>query len=1151
MSRARTWLRALAVLLVLVSASVVATASARAWAQAPEPSSELRFGAGSKSGSFTKTAEAIGGAVDPGLGFEVVHTNGSCDNVRRLARGELDAALVKYDVAAEAFGVAVAGAAASTRPPESAPATVAEAEASAAAALTSAALFSAGRPPAIATVVAFAASEAAGVLAGNSGWMCDLTAAELDGVELQLVAAIDESAAHVLIRRPVRLDNLAAVGQRPIFVGQRGSGSMETSKIILGAAGLSLDDVNSVDIKNKAAMTAMEQGELLLMLRTTEVPNAPIARLLDTGMAGLNALPSSVVERLIDGFPYYRVCKIGADSYPGLENDVPTVCVSTVVLTARREGEDALDNEQVIGLIDGLGRLRDEGKFERLRWHGFAASTPVPLHPGAKLRDLDARAREPGQVRFGASSKTGSFTRTANALALALDEIDAEMDFEVRHTGGSCDNVRKLARGEVDAALVQYAVAAEAWTAAAAAREQAAAGAAATELEGESGWMCGLETAELEGVELQLVAAIDDSAVHLIVRRPVRLDDFGELGERPIFVGQQGSGSMETSKVILGAAGLTLDDVNSLDISNKASMEAMERGELLMMLRTTKIGDAKISSLVSTGVAGLNALPSSMIERLIDGFPYYRVCQIDAQSYPGVGFGIPTVCVSTVVLTARREGEEALDEDQVRSLIEGLRWLEDNPQDKVAVELRWRGFAEREPIPLHPGASWVERRDFGIYWTKILVAAALGFGLLVLLRRFLRRKGLLGNPLGGNLEGQLSNPLVPFVGFLLIVGSATLVVYTLEHDSNARVRTLNDSFWEMNMFATGNFDSESLKTSTARFIGAAATIAGLGLLAWFTAALTSILSQDQMRLFRRMRNHIVILNFREEMIQLIRVLRSPGPQRQRSIHVVVSDALPPRVRQQLTRVRGLTIYEQNPEVPEELVELRLPRAARVIVLQGSYHPLRIARAVHHACVRLDPQARAETMKRAQLGLAPSVQSPTLAGDAVEGRGAAVPVTLVEADEGDSDGLFDPFSRWLVPVPARGLADAWLANACLDPAFGEFFNDIVTFRDDNSELYTVELPEALHGKTWRDLRRLLFTVQTPSKAGIVPIGIYRGHRGKLAYAEGDVEGSSPQAELRRRLRVNPPLDMAVGPGDRLLAFAEDEADLRKVLKSRRS
>ncbi|WP_255216465.1 TAXI family TRAP transporter solute-binding subunit [Pseudenhygromyxa sp. WMMC2535] len=1108
--RGSCWAAALALLVF----SLISLAPGLAAAQEPEvqlrPSgAEIRFGTGSAGGGFANTGKAIGAALEGELPLEFQITEGSCDNVRKLARGELDVALVKYDVASEAVFAARAGGAGEEGGGE-------------------------------------------GEDGEGSGWMCGFEAAELANVELQLVAAIEESAVHVLLRRPVRLDELSGLGQRPIFVGQEGSGSMETSKIVLGAAGLSLEDVNALDIGNRAAMSAMRRGELLMVLRTTKIPTKAVNDILVTGIADINPLPDSVIERLIDGFPYYRACKIPAQSYPGLEREVPTVCVSTVVLTARRAGQDALSNAEVVQMIAGLQDLAAEGEINQLRWRDFAERTPVALHPGAKLHDADDRAREPGEIRFGAGSKSGGFTTLAKALAGALEDIDAEVALSVRTTGGSCDNVRKLARGELDAALVQYAVAAEAQAAGAAAASLSAGegegggeGGGEGEESGESGWMCGLQPGELAGVELELVAAVEDAAAHMLVQRPVRLDDFSSLEQRPIFVGQRGSGSIESSKVILGAAGLTIDDVNALDVSNKASMAAMRRGEILMMLRTTPVGSAQISELVASGTAGLNPLPESIIERLIDGFPYFRVCQIDANSYPGLAFGIPTVCVSTVVLTARREGSEALSEDEVLALIDGLRALERDPGAEVDVEVRWRGFAEREPIPLHEGAAWAERRDFLIYWAKIAAIAALGLGLLLLLRRYLRRRGLLGDPLAGNIEGQLSNPLVPFVGFLLIVGIATLVVWNLEHDSNARVRTLNDSFWEMNMFATGNFDSESLKTSKARVIGVAATVAGLGLLAWFTAALTSILSRDQMRLFRRRRNHIVILNFREEMLQLIRVLRSPGPLRQRSIHVVISEALPARVRAQLTRVRGLTIYEQNPEVPEELLELRLPRAARVIVLQGSYHPLRVARAVHHACVRLDHQARVEGKgERAALGLAPSVQSPALAGDPGGEAASRVPVTLVEADASDMEGLFDPFSRWLIPVPARGLADAWLAKACLEPGFGELFNDIVTFREGNSELYTVELPESLHGKTWRELRRLLFTAS--GRAGIVPVGIYRGHRGRLAYAEDDVADSSPQAELDRRLQVNPPLDLVIEPGFRLLAFAEDEADLRKVL-----
>src|SRR5690606_4117949 len=370
-----------------------------------------------------------------------------------------------------------------------------------------------------------------------------------------------------------------------------------------------------------------------------------------------------------------------------------------------------------------------------------------------------------GTLRFGAGSKGGGFAATGEAIAGALEQTGGELRIHVENSKGSCDNVRRLARGEVDVALVQYDVAAEAFAAAAAGAEDVG------ELDGEleSGWMCELSAAELAGVELQLVAAINDSAVHVIVRRPVRLEDFGSIGERPIFAGQRGSGSMETSKVILGAAGLTLDDVNSLDIKTKAAQAAMQKGELLLMLSTTEVGDPAIGKLLASGMAGLNALPSSVIERLIDGFPYYRVCQIDAQSYPGLEFGVPTVCVSTVVLTARRRGEPLMTDDQVIELIDGLRFLAENPvEDLPPISVRWRNFAEREPIPLHPGAGYIERRDFVFYWAKVFAALALALAGLSVLRRYLRRKGLLGNPLTGNLEGQLSNPLVPFAGFLLI-----------------------------------------------------------------------------------------------------------------------------------------------------------------------------------------------------------------------------------------------------------------------------------------------------------------------------------------------------------------------------------------------
>ncbi|MCX4246253.1 TAXI family TRAP transporter solute-binding subunit [Paraliomyxa miuraensis] len=792
-------------------------------------------------------------------------------------------------------------------------------------------------------------------------------------------------------------------------------------------------------------------------------------------------------------------------------------------------------------------------------WPRALAAAPPTESPEAESEAESETAPDGVPVfRWGAGSKKGNFTKISLALADGLEATGDDMRISIEHTNGSCDNIHGLLRRELDFALVQYDVAAEAFKASRA-FEQAASDEDDDESPETTGFMCSVTAKDAQGVELRLVAALTDSAVHVLVRRPLRLDSFVDLSRYPVYIGNVGSGSFESAKVIVGAAGLTVDELERFDGGGNEAYKALRDGTLLAMLRTTEPGDTQIASVVGAGVATVNPLPDAVLNRLIDGYPYYRVCQIEANTYPGLDYAVPTVCVSSVLLTALPAGEDSAELDAaVASVLEAVRWVENEPEHaELGMNHRWRDFAEQEPIALHRVSAEQELHEVREGWLRTAIIVLALILVLVTLRYVARRRGLLKDPLESNLEGQLSNPLIPFAGFVTIVLLATFLVWSIEHDSNARVRTLNDSFWEMNMFATGNFDSESLKTSTARFIGATATITGLGLLAWFTAALTNIFARDQTRLFRRLRNHIVILNFREDMLQLIRMLRSPGPLRSRPIHVVVSDTLPRRVRLQLARVKGLTIYHQNPEVPEDLAGLRIPRAARVIVLQSAtaddggprYHPLRIARAVHQACSKYDHRTGVQGPELGKTGfsVAPPLQHPALAGDDA-GRGPSLPVTLAEATDQDPEEIFDPFRRWLIPIQGRELAERWMATASVDPGFAEIFNGAVSFRDENSEVYTVPLPEWFHGQSWRIVRRTLYCME--ARAGVVPLGLYRSSDALHAY-EAPAMGSSPQGELQKRLLVNPALDLEIRPGDRLVAFAEDEADLvRMITRSKR-
>jgi TRAP-type uncharacterized transport system substrate-binding protein len=754
-----------------------------------------------------------------------------------------------------------------------------------------------------------------------------------------------------------------------------------------------------------------------------------------------------------------------------------------------------------------------------------------------------ARAGEPNVVRFGSGSKGGGFDALAKALAQEVERRDPRVQIAEQTTRGSCENIRKLLAGELDAALVQYDVAAEAFKAGQSYAALAEGGQRPDTPAG--GWMCKISAEQAAATDLRVVAAVTDAAIHVLVRRPIRLDDFADIGDEPIFMGKDGSGSYETAKVILGAAGLVAERMKLFDGSADEALAAMGRRELLAMLRTTERGHAEIREVLASGLATLNPLPEDVLNRLIDGYPYYRICPIEPGTYPGVEFSLPTVCVSSVVLVAtpltQTDDEEARTERllAVEAMVRGLQAIERDKQHRaLGVKVQWRGFAEREPIPLHAVSEQHEWRENWRAGLRVGLALAALAAVLLLVRRAIRRRRVPG----AGLESQLSNPLVPFAAFALVVGVATFIVWSLEHDSNARLRTLNDSFWEMNTFATGNFTTDTLKTPAARLVGAAATILGLGLLAWFTAALTNIFAQEQTRLWRRLREHLVVLNFREDMLPLIRLLRSPGPNRHRALHVVVSDALPRRVRLQLARVKALTIHHYNPEVPEDLAGLRLPRATRVIVLgaeegaPGTYYdPLRIARAVHQACAR-DPLGGVGGARQ-QIGVAATAAD-------IARTAPALPVTLVEADEGEREEVFAPFAGWLVPVDIRHLAHRWLVMACRDRAFAEFFNRVVAYSDDNAEVYTAPAPAWLIGQPWRTVKRAL--VQLQARGGAVPLGLFRAaDPGGKAPA-----GGTSQAELRRRLVVNPRLDVEVLPGDLIVALCEDEADLLRIVRDSR-
>ncbi|MCA9663567.1 MAG: hypothetical protein KC486_34880, partial [Myxococcales bacterium] len=262
---------------------------------------------------------------------------------------------------------------------------------------------------------------------------------------------------------------------------------------------------------------------------------------------------------------------------------------------------------------------------------------PLLVALGACVLAAPVRAEEPASpavaapasgdvpvLRFGAGSAKGGFTRLAGVLAQGLEETGDRVRLDIQHTKGSCENIKLLLTGELDVALVQYDVAAEAFKASQSPPDEEEDGG---DDDAFGGWMCRISADMARGADLTLIAALTEGAVQMLVRRPVRIDDFEQIGDAPVYLGKDGSGSFETAKVIVGAAGKTVEGLRLVQGGSGDAFDALRRQELLMMLRTTERGDEDIADIVSSGLASINPLPEDVLNRLIDGYPYYRICQ--------------------------------------------------------------------------------------------------------------------------------------------------------------------------------------------------------------------------------------------------------------------------------------------------------------------------------------------------------------------------------------------------------------------------------------------------------------------------------------------------------------------------------------------
>ena len=179
------------------------------------------------------------------------------------------------------------------------------------------------------------------------------------------------------------IKTVADLAGKKVSIGAAGSGVYFNAIDILGAYGLTEDDIIPTYQSFGDSANALKDGQIDAAFIVSGAPTAAVTDLATTKDVYLVALDDEHVEKLLASSPYYAKNVISADTYASLDGDVTTVAVGAVVLAANTVSEDAVYALCADIFNNAADLVSSHAKYGELSMEYGASITSVPYHPGA------------------------------------------------------------------------------------------------------------------------------------------------------------------------------------------------------------------------------------------------------------------------------------------------------------------------------------------------------------------------------------------------------------------------------------------------------------------------------------------------------------------------------------------------------------------------------------------------------------------------------------------------------------------------------------------------------------------------------------------------------------------------------------------------